>query len=78
VERALTRSEGLRTRPWVRGLIYAADENNGYSTMVIPSVNEAIRAGDRTLTAQEIADLATRFAAATRALDDATAALRQR
>jgi N-acetylated-alpha-linked acidic dipeptidase len=76
VERTLTRPEGLRTRPWVRGLIYAADENNGYSTMVIPSVNEAIRAGNRALTAREVADLATRFAAATRALEDAAAALR--
>jgi N-acetylated-alpha-linked acidic dipeptidase len=78
VERALTRPEGLRTRPWVRGLIYAADENNGYSTMVIPSVNEAIRAGDRALSVREIADLAARFAAATRALDAAAAALRER
>lgn len=78
VERALTRPEGLRTRPWVRGLIYAADENNGYSTMVIPSVNEAIRAGDRALTAREIADLATRFGEATRALEDAATALRDR
>jgi N-acetylated-alpha-linked acidic dipeptidase len=78
VERALTRPEGLRTRPWVRGLIYAADENNGYSTMVIPSVNEAIRSGDRDLSVREVADLAARFAAATRALDAAAAALRER
>jgi N-acetylated-alpha-linked acidic dipeptidase len=78
VERALTRPAGLRTRPWYRALIYAADENNGYSTMVLPSVNEAIRAGDRALAAREVADLAARFALATRALDDATAALRGR
>jgi N-acetylated-alpha-linked acidic dipeptidase len=78
VERALTRPEGLRTRPWVRGLIYAADENNGYSTMVIPSVNEAIRSGDHALSVREVADLAARFAAATRALEDAAAALRER
>jgi N-acetylated-alpha-linked acidic dipeptidase len=78
VERSLTRREGLRTRPWYRGLIYAADEDNGYSTMVLPSVNEAIRADDRALAAREIADLVTRFAAATRALEDATAALRAR
>ena len=78
VERALTRPEGLRTRPWYRGLIYAADENNGYSTMVLPSVNEAIRAGDRALAVREIADLAGRFATATRALADAAAALRSR
>jgi N-acetylated-alpha-linked acidic dipeptidase len=78
VERELTRPEGLRTRPWYRGLIYAADENNGYSTMILPSVNEAIRTVDRALAAREIADLAGRFAAATRALDDAAAALRSR
>ncbi len=78
VERVLTRPEGLRTRPWFRGLIYAADENNGYSTMVLPSVNEAIRASDRPLAVREVADLAGRFAAATRALDEAAAALRGR
>jgi N-acetylated-alpha-linked acidic dipeptidase len=75
VERALTRPEGLRTRPWYRGLIYAADEDNGYSTMVFPSINEAIRTGDRSLTVRELEDLAARFGAATRALEDATSAL---
>jgi N-acetylated-alpha-linked acidic dipeptidase len=75
VERALTRPQGLRTRPWYRALIYAADENNGYSTMALPSVNEAIRAGDRALASREVTDLAARFAAAIRALEDATAAL---
>ena len=78
VERALTRPEGLRTRPWYRGLIYAADENNGYATMVLPSVNEAIRAGDRALTAREVADLAGRFGLATRAIRDATGVLEAR
>ena len=78
VERAFTRPSGLRTRPWFRNLIYAADEDNGYANMVFPSVNEAIRAGDRDLTAREMADLVTRFDAATHALDDATAALRGR
>jgi N-acetylated-alpha-linked acidic dipeptidase len=75
VERALTRPEGLRTRPWFRNLIYAADENNGYANMVFPSVNEAIRSGDRALVEREIADLASRFQAATRAIQDATSAL---
>lgn len=78
VERALTRPEGLRTRPWFRSLIYAADVNNGYATMALPSVNEAIRAGDRSLAAREVADLAGRFALATRALADAAAALEAR
>jgi N-acetylated-alpha-linked acidic dipeptidase len=75
VERALTRPEGLRTRPWFRNLIYAADENNGYANMVFPSVNEAIRGGDRALAEREIADLASRFQAATKAIRDATSAL---
>jgi len=71
VERALTRPEGLRTRPWFRNLIYAADENNGYANMPFPSVNEAIRSGDRSLAAREIADLASRFDEAARAIADA-------
>jgi N-acetylated-alpha-linked acidic dipeptidase len=75
VERALTRPEGLRTRPWFRNLIYVADENNGYANMVFPSVNEAIRSGDEPLTTRELADLAQRFAAASRALAAARAAL---
>jgi N-acetylated-alpha-linked acidic dipeptidase len=68
VERALTRPMGLRTRPWYRNLIYAADENNGYANMPFPSVNEAIRDDDEGLAVRELADLAQRFDAATRAL----------
>jgi N-acetylated-alpha-linked acidic dipeptidase len=75
VERALARPEGLRTRPWYRNLIYVADVDNGYANMVFPSINEAIRANDQRLTSDEIADLARRFEAATRALVDARAAL---
>jgi N-acetylated-alpha-linked acidic dipeptidase len=78
VERALTRPEGLRTRPWYRALIYAADENNGYSNMVFPSVGEAIRASDRALAERELADLAVRFDAATAALAAARAAIAAR
>jgi len=77
VERQLTRPRGLATRPWFRNLIYAADENNGYSTMVLPSVNEAIRLGDQGTVGQELADLAQRFDAATRALRMATELLRK-
>jgi N-acetylated-alpha-linked acidic dipeptidase len=75
VERALTRPEGLRSRPWFRNLVYAADENNGYANMVFPSVNEAIRSGDRALTRREIADLVSRFDEATRAIDEAAEAI---
>jgi N-acetylated-alpha-linked acidic dipeptidase len=77
VERQLTRAQGLATRPWFRNLIYAADENNGYSTMVLPSVNEAIRLGDESATARELTDIAQRFDAAARALQVATALLQK-
>jgi N-acetylated-alpha-linked acidic dipeptidase len=73
VERQLTRPQGLATRPWFRNLIYASDENNGYATMVLPSVNEAIRLGNDSVVQRELADLASRFDAATRALQSATA-----
>jgi N-acetylated-alpha-linked acidic dipeptidase len=78
VERSLLRPQGLRTRPWFRNLIYVADENNGYANMVFPSVNEAIRTGDSSLTQSEIADLASRFERAAQAVADARAALRSR
>lgn len=77
VERALVRPEGLRTRPWYRNLIYVADVDNGYANMVFPSVNEAIRANDQRLTSEELADLARRFGAATRALAAARTALEE-
>ncbi|MEA2707217.1 MAG: N-acetylated-alpha-linked acidic dipeptidase [Gemmatimonadaceae bacterium] len=77
VERQLTRAQGLVTRPWFRNLIYASDENNGYSTMVLPSVNEAIRLGDESATARELTDIAQRFDAATRALQVATGLLQK-
>ena len=78
VERALTRPEGLKTRPWFRNLIYAADEDNGYANMVFPSVNEAIRSGNEALARSELDDLARRFDAAAQAVADARAALRGR
>ncbi len=75
VERALTRPSGLRTRPWFRNLVYAADENNGYSNVVFPSISESVRDGDAARTTTEITDLAARFDAATRALEAATRAV---
>lgn len=78
VERAMTRPEGLRSRAWYRNLIYVADVDNGYSNMVFPSVNEAIRYGDAALFERELADLVRRFDAATAALDAARAAVQSR
>jgi N-acetylated-alpha-linked acidic dipeptidase len=76
VERQLTRPQGLVTRPWFRNLIYAADENNGYSTMVLPSVNEAIRVGNEATVEREMEDLVQRFDSATRVLELATGLLK--
>jgi len=76
VERQLTRPQGLVTRSWFRNLIYASDENNGYATMVFPSVNEAIRVGDESIVDRELADLADRFDAATHALQKAAVLLK--
>jgi N-acetylated-alpha-linked acidic dipeptidase len=76
VERALTRSQGLATRSWFRNLIYASDENNGYSTMVFPSVNEAIRLGNERTVTSEVTDLVQRFDAATAVLNTATGLLK--
>ncbi|MDP9201836.1 MAG: M20/M25/M40 family metallo-hydrolase [Gemmatimonadota bacterium] len=77
VERQLTRPQGLVTRPWFRNLVYASDENNGYSTMVLPSVNEAIRVGDESTVERELADLVKRFDAATQVLNVATGLLQR-
>ena len=78
VERAMTRPEGLRTRPWYRNLIYVADVDNGYSNMVFPSVNEAIRYGNAALFDTELADLVRRFDGATAAIERARVALTAR
>ena len=75
VERGFARPSGLKSRPWYRSLIYASDVDNGYSTMSFPGVNEAVRAGDRATATSELSDLATRFDAATAALEEAQRAL---
>lgn len=75
VERAFARPSGLKSRPWYRSLIYAADVDNGYSNMNFPGVNEAVRAGDQALARTELTDLAQRFGAAAAAIDAARVAL---
>jgi N-acetylated-alpha-linked acidic dipeptidase len=78
VERAFTRMQGLRSRPWFRTLTYASDEDNGYATVVFPSVREALKSDDRELLLTEMADLADRFDEATAALRRATAQVSRR
>ncbi|HYW49148.1 MAG TPA: M28 family peptidase [Gemmatimonadaceae bacterium] len=75
VERRLARDEGLKSRPWVRGVIYAADVDNGYSTMIFPTIGEAVRAKDAALAREEMADLIRRIEAAGTALDEARVAV---
>jgi len=75
VERAVVRPEGLRGRPWLRNVIYAADVDNGYANVVFPSVTEAAKSRDAALTATELADLVRRVDQATAALGAAEQAL---
>jgi N-acetylated-alpha-linked acidic dipeptidase len=75
VERAFVRSSGLASRPWYRTLIYASDVDNGYSTMPLPGIGEAVRAGDGARAAAEADDLAARFRTAAAAVDRARAAV---
>jgi N-acetylated-alpha-linked acidic dipeptidase len=75
VERALTRPEGLRERSWMRNLVFAADRDNGYATVALPSISEALTDGDAALVAREVADLAARIDAAAAALVRATRVL---
>ncbi len=76
VERALARPEGLVGRPWFRNLIFASDDRNGYATIALPSIAEAIRKGDAALVRREVEDLAPRVDSATAYIRAATAALR--
>ncbi|MEO7043028.1 MAG: M28 family metallopeptidase [Gemmatimonadaceae bacterium] len=78
VERAFVRPEGLSTtkREWFHNVIYAADNDNGYSNIGLPSVNEAILAGNEASSVREIADLAARFQKAAEILDSAARSLR--
>ena len=78
VERAFVRPEGLpiTKREWFHNVIYAADNDNGYSNIGLPSVNEAILAGNEAASVREIADLASRFQKAAGILDSAARSLR--
>ncbi|MES2357768.1 MAG: M28 family metallopeptidase [Gemmatimonadota bacterium] len=78
VERAFVRAGGLPVskREWFRNVIYAADNDNGYANIGLPSINEAVKAGDEALSVREIADLSQRFIKAAGLLDSAARSLR--
>ena len=56
-ERALLLPNGLPNRPWFRHSVYAPGEYTGYAAVVIPGVNEAIDAGDRSRASAELLHL---------------------
>jgi len=76
VEQALTRPEGIKGRPWVRNLTFAADRDNGYANVPLPGIVEAARDNDAALVTSEVTDLARRVGEATRRVEAAMAALR--
>jgi len=55
----------------MRNLVFASDRDNGYATIPLPSVSEAIRSEDEALMRQEIEDLAARIRRAAAAVDRA-------
>lgn len=69
VERALTRPDGLASRPWFRNLVFAADRDNGYDNVALPSVAEALADGDQLRVRAEVEDLAQRIGTAAGHLD---------
>lgn len=75
VERELTRETGLVGRPWNRNLVFSADDRNGYATLDLPSISEALVAGDAARAVREADDFATCVRAAAKRLDGATGAL---
>lgn len=75
VERAMTRPRGLESRPWYRNVAFASDRRNGYATLALPAVAEAVRSGDPGRVSDEVADLARRLREAGDRVDDAAEAL---
>ena len=75
VEHELTRETGLVGRPWNRNLVFSTDDRNGYATLELPSISEALIAEDAVRAVREVDDLATRVRAAAKRLEAATGAL---
>lgn len=75
VERELTREAGLVGRPWNRNLVFTTDDRNGYATLDLPSISEALIAGDAARAVREVDDFAMRIRAAARRVEAAATAL---
>ncbi len=57
IEQAFLDLEGMPGRPWYRHTIYAPDRVNGYGALTLPGIAEALRAGDETALARQLARL---------------------
>lgn len=75
VERELVRESGLVGRPWNRNLVFSTDARNGYATIALPSIAEALIAGDPERLVREVDDLAIRVGAAAGRLEAAARSL---
>lgn len=75
VEREFVRPEGLRGRPFLRNLVFAADRDNGYANVQFPGIVEALRDGDPERARAEADELAARIRRAATRVDQARRAL---
>jgi N-acetylated-alpha-linked acidic dipeptidase len=62
---ALTSADGLPGDAWSRQLLFASDPDNGYSTLPLPAIRLALRAGDMEEVSTRVRELAGKLAAAT-------------
>ncbi len=75
VERTLRRPEGLANRPYLRNLVFAADRDNGYANVQLPTIIEALKDDDLEAARQSAHELAGRIRTAAELLDRARASL---
>ncbi|MEO8479087.1 MAG: M20/M25/M40 family metallo-hydrolase, partial [Gemmatimonadota bacterium] len=75
VERTLRRPEGLANRPYLRNLVFAADRDNGYANVQLPTIIEALKDDDPEAARQSAHELAGRIRTAAELLDRARASL---
>jgi N-acetylated-alpha-linked acidic dipeptidase len=75
VERELARDSGLVGRAWNRNLVFSTDARNGYATIALPSIAEALIAEDPERVAREVDDFAIRVRAAAGRLEAAARSL---
>lgn len=71
VERALVRRGGIPGRPFMQNLLFASDRDDGYATVALPGITEALRDGNVPLARSEVTDLTARVRTATERLREA-------